>query len=171
VYQWCDFKSRRGKNKNLSFKDLILTLFGLIFRRIYIYLYTLQKKKRNMWKNIISSNFQNHFKYRNKHYITLKFGTLVVHTLKFIKMSQFFPFQMTPLQSQYMLCPPLTCSTARIRLGIDSINRWIRSCGILPHSCSRACCSSCRDCGAGWRLRTRRSKSSTNVLLGSNLVI
>ena len=39
---------------------------------------------------------------------------------------------MTSLQSQYLLCPPLTCNTAGIRLGIDSINRWIRSCGILP---------------------------------------
>jgi hypothetical protein len=36
------------------------------------------------------------------------------------------------LQSQYMLCPPLACNTARTRLGIDSINRRIRSCGIPP---------------------------------------
>jgi hypothetical protein len=36
VYQLCEFKSRRGKNKNLTAKkNLILTLFGLIFRRIY----------------------------------------------------------------------------------------------------------------------------------------
>jgi transposase len=33
--------------------------------------------------------FQYHFKYRNKHYITLKFGTLVVETLKFIEMANF----------------------------------------------------------------------------------
>jgi hypothetical protein len=65
---------------------------------------------------------------------------------------------MTLLQNHYLLCPPLACNTARIHLGIDSINRRIRSCGILPHSCSRACCSSCRVCSAGWRLRTRRSK-------------
>ena len=75
--------------------------------------------------------------------------------------------QMTSLQNQYLLCPPLAYNTARTRLGIDSINRRIQSCGILPHSYSRACCSSCRVCGAGWR----RSKSSTNVLLGWNLVI
>ena len=40
--------------------------------------------------------------------------------------------QMTSLQSQYLLRPPLACSTARIRLGTDSINRRIQSCGILP---------------------------------------
>jgi len=33
--------------------------------------------------------FQHHFKYRNKHYITWKFVTLFVQTLKFIKMSTF----------------------------------------------------------------------------------
>ena len=73
---------------------------------------------------------------------------------------------MTSLQRQYMLCPPLACITARTRLGIDSINRRIRSCGILPHSCSRACGSSCRVCGASWRLRTRRSKSSHKWSIG-----
>jgi hypothetical protein len=31
---------------------------------------------------------QHHFKYRNKHYITLRFGTLVVHTLMFIRPSK-----------------------------------------------------------------------------------
>ena len=36
-----------------------------------------------------TSNYQHHFKYRNKHYITLKCGTLVVQTLQFIKMSIF----------------------------------------------------------------------------------
>jgi hypothetical protein len=39
---------------------------------------------------------------------------------------------MTPLQSQYMLCPPLACYTVPTRLDIDSINRRIRSYGILP---------------------------------------
>ena len=39
VYQWCEFKSRRGRTKIYQLKDLILTLFGLIFRRIYIYIY------------------------------------------------------------------------------------------------------------------------------------
>jgi len=74
--------------------------------------------------------------------------------------------QMTSLQSQYLVCPPLACSTTGTSLGIDSINRRIRSCGILPHSCSRAYCSSCRVCGAGWRLRTRRSKSSHKLSIG-----
>ena len=41
-----------------------------------------------MWKKN-TSNLQHHFKYRNKHYITLEFGTLVVQTFKFIKLSQF----------------------------------------------------------------------------------
>jgi hypothetical protein len=35
VYQWCEFKSHRGKNKIWQLKNLVLTLFGLIFRRIY----------------------------------------------------------------------------------------------------------------------------------------
>ena len=39
---------------------------------------------------------------------------------------------MTSLRSQYMLCHPLACNTARTRLGIDSIDQQIRSCGILP---------------------------------------
>ena len=73
---------------------------------------------------------------------------------------------MTLLQSHYLLCPPFACNTARTHLGIDSINRRIRSCGILPHSCSRACCSSCRVCSVGWRLRTRRSKSSHKCSIG-----
>ena len=73
---------------------------------------------------------------------------------------------MTSLQSQYLLCHPLACNTARTRLGIDSIDQRIRSCGILPHSCSRACCSSCRICGAGCRLRRRRSKSSHKCSIG-----
>jgi hypothetical protein len=85
----------------------------------------------------------------------MKFGTLVVQTLKFLKMSQFITlksiaFRWRHFKSQYLLCPTLTCSTGRICLGIDSINRQIRSCGILPHSCSWACCSSCRVCGTGW---------------------
>ena len=48
---------------------------------------------------------------------------------------------MTSLQSQYLLWPSLACNTAWTRLCIDSINWQIRSCGILLHSCSRACCS------------------------------
>jgi hypothetical protein len=39
---------------------------------------------------------------------------------------------MTSFQSQYLSCAPLACTTPRIRLGIDSINRRIRSCEILP---------------------------------------
>jgi hypothetical protein len=36
MYQWCELKSRRGKNKIWQLKNLIRTLFGLILRRIYI---------------------------------------------------------------------------------------------------------------------------------------
>ena len=39
---------------------------------------------------------------------------------------------MTSLQSQYMLCPPLACSTTRTHLGIDSINRRIRLAEFSP---------------------------------------
>jgi hypothetical protein len=35
VYQWCELKSRRGKNKIWQLKNLIIALFGLIFKRIY----------------------------------------------------------------------------------------------------------------------------------------
>ena len=130
-----------------------------------------QKRNATCGKIYFTSNFQHHFEYRNKHYIIMKFGTLVVQTLKFLKMSQFITlmsiaFRWRHFKSQYLLCPTLTCNTGRICLGIDSINRQIRSCRILPHSCSWACCSSCRVCGTGWRLCTRRSTSSINVLLG-----
>ena len=40
--------------------------------------------------------------------------------------------QMTSLQSQYMLCPPLACTTVPTRFYIDSINRRTLCCGILP---------------------------------------
>ena len=33
---------------------------------------------------------------------------------------------MTSFQSQYLLCPPLACNTARTRLSINSINQRIR---------------------------------------------
>ena len=58
---------------------------------IYIYYILSKKKKRNATCEKISftSNFQHHFKYRNKHNIKLTFGTLVVQTLKFITMSKF----------------------------------------------------------------------------------
>ena len=48
-----------------------------------------QNRNATCEKKYFTSNYQHHFKYRNKHYITLKFGTLVVQTLKFIKMSTF----------------------------------------------------------------------------------
>ena len=93
--------------------------------------------------------------------------TLVVQTSKVkIYHIKAHSVQMTSLQSQYLLCPPLACNTAWIRLGIDSINRRIRYCGILPKFCSRACCSSCRVWGARWRLRTRRFKSPHKCSIG-----
>ena len=39
---------------------------------------------------------------------------------------------MTSLQSQYLLCPPLTYNIGRTHFGIDSINRRLRSCEIRP---------------------------------------
>jgi hypothetical protein len=48
-----------------------------------------QKRNATCEKYNLLQIFKHHFKYRNKHYITLKYGTLVVQTLKFIKMSQF----------------------------------------------------------------------------------
>ena len=66
---------------------------------------------------------------------------------------------MTSLQSQYLLCPLLACKTVRTSLGIDSINWRIPSCWILPHFCQEPT-AVLADCGAGWLLYTRRSKSS-----------
>jgi hypothetical protein len=34
VYQWCEFKSRRGKNKNLTAQKSNSNTVGLIFRRM-----------------------------------------------------------------------------------------------------------------------------------------
>ena len=39
VYQWCGFKSRRGKNKYLTALKFNINTVCLIFRRIYIYIY------------------------------------------------------------------------------------------------------------------------------------
>ena len=79
-----------------------------------------QKRNETCEKIFFTSNFQHHFKYRNKHYIAWTFGILVAQALKFIKMSTCttlisIAFRwMTSLQSQYILCPPLACNTARI---------------------------------------------------------
>ena len=55
-----------------------------------MYIYSPKKKETQHVKKIeFTSNFQHHFKHRNKHYITLQFGTLVVQILKFIQMSKF----------------------------------------------------------------------------------
>ena len=75
-----------------------------------------------------------------------------------------FKRPLTQRQIQYMLWPPLTCNTVRIRLEIDSISRRILTCGILCHSHWSACCSAWKVCGCGWRLR--RSISSNRCSIG-----
>jgi hypothetical protein len=35
VYQWCEFKKNRGKNKNLTAQKSNSNTVGLIFRRIF----------------------------------------------------------------------------------------------------------------------------------------
>ena len=39
MYQWCEFKSRRGKKKNLTAQRSNSNTVWLIFRRIYIYIH------------------------------------------------------------------------------------------------------------------------------------
>ena len=63
------------------------------------------------------------------------------------------------LMSQYLLCPPWSCNTAAIRLGMDAIKVLTRACGIV-------CSSWRRFCGAGWRWRTQRSSSSHRCSIG-----
>ena len=80
-----------------------------------IYIYILSKKRNATCENIsFTSNFQHHFKYRYKHYITLKLGTLVAQTLQFIKMANYIRLKSIAFRwrhfSQYMLYLPLACA-------------------------------------------------------------
>ena len=111
------------------------------------------------------SNCQHHFKYRKKHYITLKFATLVVQILMFIKMSKFITLKSLVFRWRHFkvnICCAHHYPVAQH--GLDrSPNTVLRN---SPHSCSRACSSSCIVWGAGWRLCTCQSKSSHKCSIG-----
>jgi hypothetical protein len=51
---------------------------GKIVVKAVLYIYSPKKETQHVKKYNFTSNFQHHFKYINKHYITLKFGTVVV---------------------------------------------------------------------------------------------
>ena len=78
---------------------------------------------------------------------------------------------MTSLQSQYLLCPPLACNTAQTHLGIDSINRRIRSCGILPILAQEPAAVLAEFAALVDDCTRVDPNLPTNVLLGSNMVI
>jgi len=80
---------------------------------------------------------------------------------------------MTSLQSEktYLLCPPLACNTARTRLGIDSINRRIWYCGILPILAQEPAAVLTEFAVLVDDCARVDPNHPTNVLLGSNLVI
>ena len=78
---------------------------------------------------------------------------------------------MTSLQRQYMLCPSLTCNTARTRLSIDSVNRRIRSCRILPILAQEPVAVLAEFAALVDDCTRVDPYHPTNVILGSNLVI
>jgi hypothetical protein len=78
---------------------------------------------------------------------------------------------MTSLQCQYLLCPPLACNTARTRLGIDSIEQRIRSCGILPILAQEPAVVIAEFAALVDDCARLDANHPTNVLLDSNLVI
>jgi hypothetical protein len=53
------------------------------------------------------------------------------------------------------LWQPLAATTASHLRRIEPINRWIKNCGMLFHSCTSASRSSCSVFGGFWRWRTR----------------
>jgi hypothetical protein len=76
---------------------------------------------------------------------------------------------MTSLQSQYLLCPPLACNTARTRLDIDSIDEY--SLAEFPPILAQDPAVVLAEFAALVDDCTRvDSNHPTNVLLGSNLV-
>ena len=72
----------------------LIIVLSVLFRYRAFYVYSPKKETQHVEKY----NFQHHFKYRNKHYITLTFGTLVVQTLKFIKMASFITLKSIPFR-------------------------------------------------------------------------
>jgi len=78
---------------------------------------------------------------------------------------------MTSLQSQYLLCPPLACNTARTRLGIYSIDQRIRLAEYSPILAQEPAAVLAEFAALVDDCTRVDPNHPTNVLLGSNLVI
>ena len=64
-------------------------------------------------------------------------------------------------------CATTSCSNDSFALRrIEPINRWIKACGMLFHSCTSAQCSSCSVSGGFWLWRTRLPSSSHKCSIG-----
>ena len=72
---------------------------------------------------------------------------------------------------KWCVWPPLAATIASHLRRIEPINRWIKSCWILFHSCTSASRNSCNGSGGFWRWRTRLRVHSINVSLVTDPVI
>ena len=63
------------------------------------------------------------------------------------------------------VCGVATTTHSHIRR-IEPIDRWIKACGMLLHSCTSASRSSCSVSGGFWRWRTRLPSSSHKCSIG-----
>jgi len=78
---------------------------------------------------------------------------------------------MTSLQSQYLLCPPLACNTARPRLGIDSIDQEYSIVEFSPILAQEPAAVIAEFAALVDDCARVDPNYPTNVLLGSNLVV
>jgi hypothetical protein len=78
---------------------------------------------------------------------------------------------MTSLQSQYLLCRPVACTTARTRLDIDSINRRIRLAKFSPILAKEPAAVLAEFAALFDNCARVNPNHPTNVLLGFNMVI
>jgi hypothetical protein len=77
---------------------------------------------------------------------------------------------MTSLRSQYLLCHPLACNTARTRLGIDSIDQRIRLAKFTPTLAQEPAAVIAEFLALVVDCARVDLNNPQNVLLGSNLV-
>ena len=67
---------------------------------------------------------------------------------------------------QKRVSPPLTATTTSHLRRIEPINRWIKACAMLFHSCASASRSSCNVSTEFWRWRTRLPSSTHKCSIG-----
>ena len=67
---------------------------------------------------------------------------------------------------QLRVWPPLVATTVSHLWRIEPINRWIKACGMLFHSCTSAYYSFCSVSGGFWLWRTRLPSSSHKCSIG-----